>query len=118
MPCYLVQARVPAHLQPNISGLWVERIADTWERQMERVKDEFRNSERTIKKSYQMAILQVRDIRELGKRFSRDLHVLHTPDHENNLPSHAEIRGIAPEDEILQQHLSDRALVEPIYTDL
>lgn len=53
----------------------------------------------------------------LGKRYSRDLHVLHTPDDEANLPSHAEIHGIRPEDEALHQRLADIASIEPIHSE-
>ena len=100
----------------HLSGLWVERVADTWEKELERVKDELKNSERTIRRSYQLAIVQIRAMKDLGRRFSRDLHVLHTPDNEAKLPSHAEVRGICPEDEALHQKLADIALIEPIYS--
>lgn len=106
----------PTSSNPHLSGLWLERVADTWEKELERVKDEFKNSNRTIRRSYQLAIVQIRAMKDLGRRFSRDLHVLHTPDNEANLPSHAEIRGICPEDERFHQMLADIALIEPIYS--
>ena len=106
----------PTTSNPHISGLWVERVADTWEQELKRVKDEFKNSNRTINKSYQLAIVQIGEMKDLGRRYSRNLHVLHTADNEANLPSHAEVRGIRPEDETLQQKLADIALIEPIYS--
>lgn len=107
----------PTTSNPHLSGLWVEQVADTWEKELERVKDEFKKSNRTISKSYQLAIIQIRAMKDLGRRFSRDLHVLYTPDYPANLPSHAEVRGICPEDEALHQMLSDIALIEPIYSE-
>jgi len=107
----------PTSDNPHHSGLWVERVPDIWVKQLERVRDEFKNSERVIKKTYQMAIVHIREMKALGTRFSRDLHVLHTPDDEANLPSHAEVRGIGPEDEALHQMLADIALIEPIFSE-
>jgi hypothetical protein len=116
-PWLNARAFQPSPDNPHISGLWVERIADTWANQLERIRTELKESSRNVKKSYQFAIIKVEKIKELGRRFSRDLHVVHAPDEKNHLPSHSEIRGIAPEDEALQQKLADNAQVEPIFPD-
>ena len=106
----------PTAENPNLSGSWVERVDDTWENHLERVKDELKNSSRNTK-NHQLAIVQVGEMKDLGKRFSRELHVLRTPDDENNLPSHAEVRGICPEDEALHQMLADKASIVPIHSE-
>lgn len=111
------RAFAPTLENPELSGLWIERVANTWQNQLERVKDELKNSKRSIKRTYQLAIVQVQIIKDLGKRYDRDLHVLHTPDNESGLPSHSEVRGIRPEEEALQQRLADIASIEPIYSE-
>jgi hypothetical protein len=105
----------PSLKNPDISGLWIERVAASWDDQLERVKNELKNSKRSIKSTYQLAIIKVDAIKKIGTKFSRDLHVLHTPDDAAGLPSHSEIRGIQPEDEAMQQKLADTAFIEPIY---
>ena len=105
----------PSPDNPNISGLWVERVEGEWQDQLQRVKMELRDSARDIKKSYQLGIVRVEQVKALGRRHGRHLHVLHTPDEQARLPSHSEIRGIAPEDLGLQQRIADVALIEPIF---
>lgn len=55
-----LQARAfqPTSVNPHLSGLWVERVTDTWDKQLERVKGEIKNSRRTTK-NHQLAIVQV-----------------------------------------------------------
>ena len=102
----------PDPSNPDLSGLWVERVPDTWEMQIERVKNELIASQRTVnEKTHHLGIVQVQKIAELGHEYGRDLHVLHTPI--DDLPSHAEIRGVRPDDYILQQKLADAAELIP-----
>lgn len=107
----------PSPKNPHVSGLWVERVDGAWRDQLDRVRAELKGSGRNIRKTYQLAIVQVEGIKSLGRQHGRELHVLHTPDEEANLPSHSEIRGIAPEDHALQQRIADSAQIEPIVPD-
>ncbi len=105
----------PSPGNPHISGLWVECVDGEWQDQLQRVKLELVNSARNIRKSYLLGIVRVEEIKALGRNHGRDLHVLHTPDGASRLPSHSEIRGIAPEDLGLQQRIADAAMIERIY---
>jgi hypothetical protein len=116
VPYLHARAFEPSPKNRHPSGLWIERVADTWANQIERVRAEFKGSARKIGKTNQMAIVQVETVKALGARCSRELHVVHEPDDANGLPSHAEIRGIAPEDYVLQQLIADSAQIEPIFS--
>ena len=96
-----------------MSGSWVERVGGDFEVQLDRVRRELANSTRTVKSTHKLAVIQVQNIVDLGSRYRRDLHVVHTPDPVAGLPSHSEIRGIPPEDRILQQKLADASAIVP-----
>lgn len=106
-PWLLYVAFQPTETNPSVSGSWVERVDGDFEVQLDRVRRELANSIRTVKSTHQLAVIQVQIIVDLGSRYDRDLHVLLTPDLDAGLPSHSEIRGIQPEDLILQQKLAD-----------
>ena len=107
----------PTRDNPDISGLWVEREPGSWDEQVQRVRKELIDSTRIIKPSHTLGIVQNKRIKSLGRIYSRDLHVVHTPDDEQRLPSHSEIRGVLPEDEILQQKLADAAVTISIFDE-
>lgn len=96
-----------------MSGSWVERVGGDFEVQLDRVRRELANSTRTVKSTHKLAVIQVQNIVDLGSRYRRDLLVVHTPDPVADLPSHSEIRGILPEDRILQQKLADASAIVP-----
>ena len=105
-------AFAPTARNPEISGLWLERVPpDDREIQIQRLRAELLNSRRKIKATEHLAIVGVADLIALGKRYDRRLHVYYTPDYEQRLPSHSEISGIQPEDHILQQKIADTASI-------
>jgi len=75
---------------------------------------ELQASRRKIKNTYRIAVVGVNRIKTLGERYSRQLYVKFCPDDEQLLPSHAEIRGIALMDHVLQQKIADEAETYPI----
>lgn len=112
-PWLLSRAFQPTKTNPSVSGSWVERVDGDFEAQLDRVRQELANSTRTVNPTYKLAIIQVQKTVDLGSQSRRNLHVVHTPDMVAGLPSHSEIRGIQPEDRILQQKLADASAIVP-----
>lgn len=110
-------AFAPTTQNPNVSGLWVERESGTFTDQLNRLRDELVASKRAVRNSHQMAVVEVGTVDRLGQKYSRNLHVIFSPDQELKLPSHAEITGIQQEDRILQQKIADKAISHPIFPD-
>lgn len=107
----------PSPENPHVSGQWIERVAGAWADQLQRVRDELKNSKRTVRKTHQLAYVSVEEVKDLGMCYDRSLHVLFTPNYDDGLPSHSDIRGIRPEDQMLQQRLADQAVVVPTCPD-
>ena len=76
----------PKEDNPNLSGLWLEREAGSWHEQLNRTRNELQNCKRVVRRNAMLAIVPVALAKDLGRKFDRDLHVLHTPDQESFHP--------------------------------
>ena len=112
-PWLLYRAFQPTEINFLVSGSWVERVDDDFEAQLDRVRRELADSTRTVRSTHKLAVVQVQNIVDHGSRYSCDLDVVHAPDVAASLPSHSEIRGIPPENHILQQKLADASDIVP-----
>lgn len=101
----------PSEFDPSISGFWVERVDSEYEDQLKRVRQELANSDRIVRSTHKLAVIQVQTTIDLGSKYDRELHVIFDP--VSDLPSHSEIQGITPENLRLHQKLADACNIVP-----
>lgn len=96
----------PTEKNPVISVNWVDFYDGSFEKKLEKLRQELKQI-RVVRRTHQLAILNVGKAKEIGERRESDLRIAHSPI--PGSPSHAEISGIPLRAKILQQELADVA---------
>ncbi len=96
----------PTEDDPDVSVNWIEYYEGTFDDRIDAVCKDM-SSERDVRASHKLALLQVAELREIGEGCDVGLSAYHDPYPKND--SHAVIRGVPLEAMILHQELADAA---------